>query len=56
MIAQYGLLRAEGRDVTLVRYTAEGNMRAKRETAIGAHQRVTEFFRLHLGAAGRVSE
>ncbi|WP_116809812.1 S9 family peptidase [Steroidobacter cummioxidans] len=56
MIAQYGVLRAEGRDVTLVRYTAEGHTRAKRETAIDAHQRVTEFFRQHLGVAGSVSE
>jgi dipeptidyl aminopeptidase/acylaminoacyl peptidase len=49
MIAQYSVLRAEGRDVTLVRYAGEGHARASRATALDAHRRVTEFFRQHLG-------
>jgi dipeptidyl aminopeptidase/acylaminoacyl peptidase len=48
MVAQYSVLRAEGREVTLVRYTDEGHTRVKRETATDAFQRVTEFFRQHL--------
>jgi dipeptidyl aminopeptidase/acylaminoacyl peptidase len=55
MIAQYSVLRAEGRDVTLVRYAGEGHIRAKRETALDAHRRVTEFFRQHLGVEGAIS-
>jgi dipeptidyl aminopeptidase/acylaminoacyl peptidase len=56
MIAQYSVLRAEGRDVTLVRYAGEGHIRAKRETAIDAHRGVTEFFRQHLGADAGLRE
>lgn len=54
MVAQYEVMRAEGRDVTLVRYTDEGHMRIKRKTAEDAFRRLTEFFRRHLGVAGRV--
>jgi len=49
MISQYGVLRAEGRDVTLVRYAREGHNRVSLETASDAHVRITEFFRHHLG-------
>jgi dipeptidyl aminopeptidase/acylaminoacyl peptidase len=52
MIAQYEVLRAEGRDVTLVRYAGEGHVRAKHETAIDSHRRTVEFFRRHLGVGG----
>ncbi len=51
MISQFGVLRAEGRDVTLVRYTEEGHIRASHDTALDAHRRVTAFFRQHLGLA-----
>lgn len=57
MIAQYGVLRAEGRDVTLVRYADEGHVLSyTHEAAIDAHRRVTEFFRRHLGVAGGAKE
>lgn len=49
MISQFSVLRAEGREVTLVRYAKEGHTRSTRETAADAHRRVTEFFRQHLG-------
>jgi|GEM_PF-1341587 len=51
MISQYGVLRAEGRDVTLVRYADEGHTRASPENALDAHRRITEFFHRHLGTA-----
>lgn len=48
MISQYGVMRAEGRDVMLVRYSDEGHTLAKRENALDALQRMTEFFHEHL--------
>lgn len=48
MISQYGVLRAEGRDATLVRYADEGHTLVKRENALDALRRMTEFFHEHL--------
>lgn len=55
MISQYGVLRAEGRDATLVRYANEGHTIAKRENAVDALQRITAFFDEHLGRPGTSS-
>lgn len=48
MISQYGVLRAEGRDATLVRYPDEGHTLSKRENVLDALQRMTAFFHEHL--------